>query len=464
MDEKKETIVDNPGQKPLPAEEAASDPETSSEKAGEETPLKEKQKEVRSKKELTPQQIQQRKKMMVYPLMLLAFAGCMYLIFAPPSSGTEGEQTTGFNPELPMPGDGSLVSDKIKAYEQENLSKGRDERIRTLEDFMLDDFKKKKDAPLDIDLPQESEPSQKQSSISSSQSAYRNMNQQLNSFYQERESSGGDEQKILELEWRIQELERGRDDTESAKKVAEEQMELMEKSYQMASKYMGGLPAGQAAIAAPVTSAPKDVTPNDVKAVHENEVTTLPREISDSAFIAAYSRPRNTGFNTAVGSGYSLPRNTIRACVHTEQTVMSGQSVWLRLLEPMQTGEIIIPKNSLISGTAKIQGERVDIVISSLEYAGNIIPVELAVHDSDGTKGIYVPSSLEREAMNEAMANIGAGLGSSFSFAQNSGQQITMDVTRGLMQGASGYLGKKFRTQKATLKAGHQVMLYTKER
>ena len=70
---------------------------------------------------------------------------------------------------------------------------------------------------------------------------------------------------------------------------------------------------------------------------------------------------------------------------------------------------------------------------------------------------------MEREALNEAMANIGAGLGSSFSFAQSSGQQLTMDVTRGLLQGASGYLGKKFRTVKVTLKAGYQVMLYAKK-
>ncbi len=56
-----------------------------------------------------------------------------------------------------------------------------------------------------------------------------------------------------------------------------------------------------------------------------------------------------------------------------------------------------------------MQGERLDILVSSLEYAGNIIPVELAVYDSDGQKGLSVPSSLEQEAAKEAMANIGAG-------------------------------------------------------
>ena len=108
--------------------------------------------------------------------------------------------------------------------------------------------------------------------------------------------------------------------------------------------------------------------------------------------------------------------------------------------------------------------------------------------DTDGQKGLSVPSSMEQEAFNEAMANIGSGLGtsisftqnagqqvamdvtrglmqgaSSISFTQNAGQQVAMDVTRGLMQGASGYLAKKFRTVKVKLKAGYKVMLYAKQ-
>ena len=124
--------------------------------------------------------------------------------------------------------------------------------------------------------------------------------------------------------------------------------------------------------------------------------------MSTSEFIAEYSKPRNYGFNTAVGNSYSMGKNTIRACVHNDQTLMDGQTVKLRLLEPLQAGNIIVPKNSLVSGNAKVQGERLEILVSSLEYAGNIIPVELAVYDSDGQKGLSVPSSLEQEAAKEA--------------------------------------------------------------
>ena len=51
----------------------------------------------------------------------------------------------------------------------------------------------------------------------------------------------------------------------------------------------------------------------------------------------------------------------------------------------------------------------------------------------------------------------------SISFAQSAGQQVAMDVTRGLLQGTSGYLAKKFRTVKVKLKAGYKVMLYAKQ-
>ena len=46
---------------------------------------KEPEKQGKEKKELTPQQIQQRKKLLVYPLMGLVFLGSMYLILHPPT-------------------------------------------------------------------------------------------------------------------------------------------------------------------------------------------------------------------------------------------------------------------------------------------------------------------------------------------------------------------------------------------
>ena len=48
---------------------------------------------------------------------------------------------------------------------------------------------------------------------------------------------------------------------------------------------------------------------------------------------------------------------------------------------------------AVVVGTGKIQGERLDIEITSLEYDGTIIPVELAVYDTDGQPGIFIWAS-----------------------------------------------------------------------
>ena len=51
------------------------------------------EKEKKPKRELTPQQVQQRRKMIVFPLMFLAFAGCMYLIYTRQRRGTDRKST-----------------------------------------------------------------------------------------------------------------------------------------------------------------------------------------------------------------------------------------------------------------------------------------------------------------------------------------------------------------------------------
>ena len=244
-------------------------------------------------------------------------------------------------------------------------------------------------------------------------------------------------------------------------------MALLEKSYELAAKYMNGQDGQRGQIAQIPTAGQNGGgigTPAiPVQAIRGNDRFGI---------AAAHERCRlHPGLQPATklrlqhggSTGYAMGKNTVAACIHQDQTLVDGQAVKLRLLEPMQAGNIVVPKNTLVAGTAKVQGERLDILVSSIEYAGNIIPVELAVFDTDGQKGLSVPSSMEQEAFNEAMANIGSGLGTSISFAQSAGQQVAMDVTRGLLQGTSGYLAKKFRTVKVKLKAGYKVMLYAKQ-
>ena len=420
------------------------------------------EKEKKPKRELTPQQIQQRRKMIVFPLMFLAFAGCMYLIFAP--SGKEDvnvESVGGFNADIPLPAEDGIIADKQKAYEQAMMNRKQQDKIQSLQDFGFTGDNETEEPQAEIDLmPEEDAQPRRVGGASSSANAYRDINRQLSTFY---ETPAVDEEKE-DLKRQVAELTDRLQQQQNATPTTNDQMALLEKSYELAARYMNdGGQNGQVAqvpVAGTVTQKPQA---QPVQAIRETTVSGLQQPMSDADFIRAYSQPRNYGFNTAVGTGYAMGRNTVAACIHQDQTLTDGQAVKLRLLEPMQAGNIVVPKNTLVAGTAKVQGERLDILVSSIEYAGNIIPVELAVFDTDGQKGLSVPSSMEQEAFNEAMANIGSGLGTSISFAQSAGQQVAMDVTRGLLQGTSGYLAKKFRTVKVKLKAGYKVMLYAKQ-
>lgn len=243
-------------------------------------------------------------------------------------------------------------------------------------------------------------PNNSRSSIQSSAAAYRDMNRQLGSFY---ETPKEDKEKE-ELKRQVEELTARLDAKENGAGSIDEQVALMEKSYELAAKYMNGqngqsVPPQPEQIAqvAPSATVQGKGNATPVKSVSDRTVSGLQQPMSNVEFITEYSKPRNYGFNTAVGSGYSMGKNTIRACVHNDQTLMDGQTVKLRLLEPLQAGNVIVPKNSLVSGSAKVQGERLDILVSSLEYAGNIIPVELAVYDSDGQRGFPYPRHWNRK-------------------------------------------------------------------
>ncbi|KAA4694773.1 conjugative transposon protein TraM [Bacteroides intestinalis] len=431
-------------------------------------------KDKKAARELTPKQMQQRKKLLVYPLMGLLFLGSMWLIFAPSDKKDEGGETVGaFNADIPLPENDGIIGDKRKAYEQAQVEKKQADKVRSLQDFAFAADNGTDEVEMELpDSEPEREPfrdysgSSRGKGVNSSTVAYRDINRQLGTFY---ETPKVDEEKE-ELKRQVEELTARLDAQQGQAGGIDEQVALMEKSYELAAKYMGqNGQAGQsgAVVQVPVTGQNTGQGTGKpavaVQAARQQTVSGLQQPMSDAEFMRAYSQPRNYGFNTAVGSGYAMGKNTIRACIHQDQTIMDGQTVKLRLLEPLQAGNLVIPQNTLVSGTGKVQGERLDIVVSSIEYRGNLLPVELAVYDSDGIKGLSVPSSLEQEAAKEALANIGGGLGTSISFAQSAGQQIAMDLTRGVMQGGSQYLAKKFRTVKVHLKAGYELMLYAKE-
>ena len=426
-----------------------------------------KKNEMKEKKPLTEQQRMQRKKMLVYPLMGLLFLGCMWLIFAPSSEDREkAKQGQGFNTDMPLPEDSKIIGDKAKAYEQGAMEERQENRSRAMQQlgdlFDRETAAADRDSDFDLANPGGTEEAVKPApkTIQSSAAAYRDLNATLGNFYEQPKNDNAEMDELLE---RIATLESELESGKERSSTMDEQVALMEKSYELAAKYMGGQngtqAAGQTTEPSPVQKAGKN-TAKPVRQVTHQVVSSLGQPVSNAEFVASFSQERNRSFNTAVGITTVSDRNTIPACVYGAQSVTDGQAVRLRLLEPMAVADRIIPRNAVVVGAAKIQGERLAIEITSLEHDGTVIPVELEVYDTDGQPGIFIPNSMEMNAVREVAANMGGSLGSSINISTNAGAQLASDLGKGLIQGTSQYIAKKMRTVKVHLKAGYRVMLY----
>lgn len=414
---------------------------------------------------------EQIKKILVYGGMVMLCLVSFYFIFKPSKEQVQAEQQkVGFNAELPDPRGAGIEADKIAAYELEDMRVKQEQKMRTLEDFtaMTTDDEEKEV----VEIPEEprytggggssyrSGSSSRSNSFSTSTSAYNDINATLGSFYEQPREDPEKEALKAELE----ELKQSMAQQQNSQPTYADQVALLEKSYELAAKYMPSNAATSEGSAEEVKSTTRS---GKSKAQPVGHVTTpvvsaLAQPVSDSVTIARLSQSVGGGFHTAVGEApKQTARNTIKACVHGDQTITSGQSVRLRLLEAMRVGKYVLPRNTLITGEGSIKGERLDIEILQVEHNGTIIPVELTVHDNDGQAGIFIPGSMEASAAKEMAANLGQNLGTSISITnQSAGDQLLPEVGRGAIQGVSQYISKKMREEKVHLKSGYTLMLY----
>ena len=375
-----------------------------------------------------------KKYLLVIPGAAIIFLGSMWLIFGSYMSD-DGEEKGKANMELPDGDSDKLQGNKLKALAEAEMQK---EKAR--QDSILSAASIRQDS-VPTDTMAASEPSP----IEQSALQYQEVQASLDDFYVPENS---DAVRMAELQERIDELEA--QNAMAAEQAQPDQMELLERSYQLAAQYMGNGTAVNHAPAQTVEEKGKrNVQP--VAQVKRNVVSTL----SSSA--------AGRGFNTSVGAKASTQKNTIAAVVAGNQSVTDGQTVRLRIVEPMWIGSRLVPRNTAVVGTARLQGERLEIAVSSVECDGSVYEVELTVYDTDGQEGINIPNSMESDALHEIGANMGSTMGSSINISTDAGAQIASDVGRGLINGVSQYLTKKMRTVKVHLKSGYRVMLHQPE-
>ena len=380
----------------------------------------------------TPAEKERLKRITVYTLLILSCLVCFWIIFAP--SGDDDAIKGKANMELPDQTSAGMPDTKLKAYEQEEMQKEKarnDSSINALT-TRLDTVT----APAESTVPDE---------IQNSAAAYQQAQASLQDFYVPEYNESA---QVAELQARLDELEMQNAMAQQQTQQPNE-MELLERSYQLAAQYIGNGNGGNVTSPQSDEKGKRNVQP--VQNVTHNVVSTLSAATNDR------------GFNTSVGVKRSIDRNTIAAVIAGNQSVTNGQSVRLRTTEPMWIGNRLIPRNTVLVGAARLQDERLEIEISSVECQGSIYDVELKVYDSDGQEGINIPNSMETDALHEIGANMGSTMGSSINISTDAGAQIASDVGRGLINGVSQYLTKKMRTVKVHLKSGYRVMLYQPE-
>jgi len=411
------------------------------------------------------------KKPLIFGLMGVVFIGCMYLIFKPSADKKELENI-GLNDAVPQATGAGLPADKSKAYELEMLERKEQEKRNTL--ATLSDYWNTEDKEEPADAFPEAEESYGYGGGGRNSGrygnpalhSYRNMQSTLGAFYED------DNSETTELRRQLDELKEQLAERDIPKTVTvDDQLALMEKSYEMAAKYLPANTTANTAENAPANGTASGASGANQKEhfvaftpARKNTVSALYREPTDSEFLENWSETRNRGFYTAGATEQVVqPKNSIKACVHDAQTVVGETGVRLRLLEPAKTPIRTIPQGTIVTANAKFQGGRLQLKITSIELEGNIIPVDITIYDLDGQQGLFVPYSPEMNALTEMAGNMSQTGGTSVMLTQNAGQQVAADLSRGVVQGISGYFAKKVRTPKVTLKAGHQVFLVSKQ-
>ena len=136
---------------------------------------------------------------------------------------------SGFNVNVPDPAAVQLEGNKTDVYERQQVRREKDRRMQSLSDLAgrLLEGKGQTDSV-----------SGPNGSIRQSADTYERITEQLESFYETpQETAGGLEQKVDELNRRLEEAE-------AENRRAESRERMMEQSYRMAARYLNPNPEG----------------------------------------------------------------------------------------------------------------------------------------------------------------------------------------------------------------------------
>lgn len=179
----------------------------------------------------------------------------------------------------------------------------------------------------------------------------------------------------------------------------------------------------------------------------------------EATLLSGFSASSNGFYGLESESPETKSSASIKAVIHEDQTLVSGSTVKLRIIEGINLNEITLPKDQLVYGLASLHGERLNISIRHIRIADQILPVDFNVHDADGLEGIRIPGSLSKEVSSQSGSRAIQGLGfNSFDYS------LEAQAAQAGIETAKSFLGKRIRQVKVNLKAGYQVWIVQNNR
>ena len=155
--------------------------------------------------------------------------------------------------------------------------------------------------------------------------------------------------------------------------------------------------------------------------------------------------------------------NLIKAIIDENIKAVDGSRVRLRLLDDIEINDTVVHKGSYLYATLSGFGsQRVKGNVQSIMVDDEIIKVSLALYDTDGLEGLYVPSSQFRETTKDvgsgALSNTSTLTNSSTTSGNNLATWGAQAITNAV-QKTSNAISKAIKKNNAKLKYGTFVYL-----
>lgn len=146
--------------------------------------------------------------------------------------------------------------------------------------------------------------------------------------------------------------------------------------------------------------------------------------------------------------------NAVEAVVHGLQTLVEGGTIKLRLLQDVRIDDQLIPKDNFVFGAVSLNGERLEVSISSIRVGSSLYGVNLHLFDMDGREGISIPGAITREVAKSSAENAAQMLE-----VTSLDPSLKAQATSAGLSAVKTLLSKKVKLVRVSVKGGYKVLL-----